>query len=33
MKETGLYDNRRTVPREAIEATVLKGIEEILAFC
>lgn len=31
MKETGLCDNRRTVAREAIEALVLKGIEENLA--
>lgn len=31
MKETGLCDNRRTVPRESIEAIVLKGVEENLA--
>jgi site-specific DNA recombinase len=31
MKETGLCDNRRTVPRLAIEDLVLKGIEENLA--
>lgn len=31
MKETGLCDNRRTIAREAIEALVLKGIEEHLA--
>jgi len=31
MKETGLCENRRTVPRAAIEALVLKGIEENLA--
>lgn len=30
-KETGLCDNRRTVAREAIEARVIKGIEENLA--
>jgi hypothetical protein len=31
MKETGLCDNRRTVPRLAIEDLVIKGIEENLA--
>jgi len=31
MKETGLCDNRRTVPRLAIEDMVIKGIEENLA--
>jgi DNA invertase Pin-like site-specific DNA recombinase len=31
MRETGLCENRRTVAREAIEALVLKGIEENLA--
>lgn len=31
MKETGLCDNRRTVPRAVVEAVVLKGIEENLA--
>ncbi len=31
MKETGLCDNRRSVPREAIETLVLNGIEEQLA--
>src|SRR3954454_2488767 len=30
-KETGLCDNRRTVPREAIESRVLRGIAENLA--
>lgn len=31
MKETGLCENRRTVPRAAVEALVLKRIEENLA--
>jgi hypothetical protein len=31
MKETGLCENRRTAPREKIEALALKGIEENLA--
>jgi hypothetical protein len=31
MRETGLCENRRTVASEAVEARVLKGIEENLA--
>jgi hypothetical protein len=31
MKETGLCDNRRTVPQAMVEDVVLKGIEEKLA--